>query len=194
MQVLLAAERSRQTDKIGTIYIESQTRWGTSDRVELFGLLGELREHDTRLFDLRAKKDLTEKDFATEMLAILGSFSSEKDLRDDSYNSVRTRVNNFKARGSWPTGPHPFGFGKECSSPDGKLLWQWQPISRTKGQAFYPNEKGKLVAGPPNIKIPRKTKWDKTVLIHSSNREFVKTVRLVFELYTRQSLSRRKTP
>src|SRR5262249_38690467 len=63
-------------DRVGTVYIESQDRWGTSDRVELFALLGTLRQHNTRLYDLRDRKDLTENDFATELLAVLASFKS----------------------------------------------------------------------------------------------------------------------
>src|SRR5262245_33700577 len=57
-----------EAGKVRTVYVESQDRWGTSDRTELFNLLSTLRQHNTRLFDLRSRKDLTEKDFATEML------------------------------------------------------------------------------------------------------------------------------
>ena len=44
-------------DKIGTVYIESQNRWGTRYK-ELFTHLG-LLNHRTKLFDLRARTDLT---------------------------------------------------------------------------------------------------------------------------------------
>jgi DNA invertase Pin-like site-specific DNA recombinase len=121
-----------EADKVGTVYVESQTRWGTADRTELFTLLGTLRQHGTRLYDLREKKDLTEKDLATELLAIVTSIKSEKELQDISYQSLRTRVNNFKDRGSWPTGPHPFAYGKECRDASGRLLWVWQPTGRDR--------------------------------------------------------------
>jgi hypothetical protein len=67
-----------EADKVGTVYVESQDRWGTGDRPELFSLLGILREHGTRLFDLRAGKDLTEKDLATELLAFVGSIKKRE--------------------------------------------------------------------------------------------------------------------
>ncbi len=60
-----------ESDRVRTVYVESQDRWGTKDRPELFSLLGTLREHGTKLFDLRDNKDLTERDFATELLAFV---------------------------------------------------------------------------------------------------------------------------
>jgi DNA invertase Pin-like site-specific DNA recombinase len=137
-----------EADRIGTVYVESQDRWGTGDRPELFSLLGTLREHDTRLYDLRAGKDLTEKDLATEMLAFVNSIKSEKELQDIAFRSLRTRVNNFRDTGSWPTGSHPYGYGKECRAADGKLLWVWQPVNRSRGQVFYPDAAGRLTPGP----------------------------------------------
>src|SRR5438128_808112 len=62
-----------ESDRVNTVYVESQDRWGTADRAELFTLLGILRQHNTRLYDLRAGKDLTERDLATELLAFVGS-------------------------------------------------------------------------------------------------------------------------
>ena len=50
-------------------------------------------------------------------------------------------MNNFKDTGTWPTGAHPFGYGKACYTPEGKLVWEWQPVSRSKGQVFYPDPK-----------------------------------------------------
>jgi hypothetical protein len=181
-----------ESDRVSTIYIESQDRWGTADRPELFTLLGILRAHDTCLYDLRAKKDLTERDLATEMLAFVNSIKSEKELQDISYRSLRTRVNNFKERASWPTGTHPFGYGKACYAADGALLWIWQPVSRSKGQIFYAAPNGETKAGPTNVRIPRKNRYDKITLVPSNNAKYVEAVKLVFDLYTRVGLSRRK--
>lgn len=182
-----------EAGRIGTVYVESQDRWGTADRVELFELLGTLRKQKTRLYDLRAKRDLTNDDFATEIMAVLASFKSEQELKDIAYRSLRTRVNNFKENGSWPTGPHPFGYGKACYGPDGKLRWVWQPTSRVVGQLFYPASNGTLnVAGAPNQRIPRKEKADKIILVRSDKPAFVEAIKLVFDLYTRVSLSRRQ--
>lgn len=180
-----------EADQIGTVYIESQDRWGSADRKELFHLLYILEQHGTRLFNLRAKKDLTESDFATEMLTIVGSLKSEKELQDISYRSLRTRVNNFRDNGSWPTGTHPFGYGKACYAPDGRLLWVFQPISRSRGQVFYADATGKLAPGPENIKIPRKDKRDRIVLVPSNNARYIEAVRMIFDLYVRAGMSRR---
>jgi len=178
-------------DRIRTVYVESQDRWGTADRPELFSLLGTLRQHNTKLFDLRAKKDLTERDLATELLAFVGSIKSEKELQDISYRSLRTRVNNFLATGSWPTGTHPFGFGKACRGPDGSLKWTWQPVNRSVGQVWYPGPDG-LTAGPAGVKIPRKHRQDIIKLVPNNNPDYVRAVRLVFDLYVREGLSRRQ--
>ena len=143
------------------------------------------------MFDLRAKKDLTESDFATEMLTIVGSLKSEKELQDISYRSLRSRVNNFRDKRSWPTGTHPFGYGKVCFSPVGRLLWVFQPISRSKGQVFYADAEGKLNPGPENVKIPRKDKLDRIELVPSNNPRFLETVKIIFDLFVNSGLSRR---
>jgi len=183
-----------EADRVETVYIESQDRWGTSDRVELFNLLGILRTHNTRLFDLRDRKDLTEQDFATEMLAVLGSFKSEKELKDIAYRSLRTRVANFQDTGTWPTGTHPYGYGKACYSSDSRLKWVWYPVNRSKGQIFIANSAGELIPGPDNVKIPPKTKGQRelTVLVPSNNCDVIRAVKLIFDLYTRCALSRRQ--
>jgi hypothetical protein len=181
-----------EADKVATVYVESQDRWGTADRAELFTLLGTLRGHGTRLYDLRAGKDLTEKDVATELLAFVNSVKSEKELQDIAYRSLRTRVNNFKDTGSWPTGTHPYGYGKRCYSPDRRVLWEFQPVNRSKGQVFYPDADGTLVAGPTDVRIPSKDKRDVVKLVPSNNPDFVRAVKLVFDLYTRVGLSRRQ--
>lgn len=180
-----------ESDKVGTVYIESQDRWGSADRKELFHLLYILEQHRTRLYDLRAKKDLTESDFATEMLTIVGSLKSEKELQDISYRSLRSRVNNFRDKRSWPTGTHPFGYGKACFSSAGRLLWVFQPISRSKGQVFYADADGNLNPGPENVKIPRKDKLDKIELVISNNPRYVETIKVIFDLYVNSGLSRR---
>jgi hypothetical protein len=181
-----------EADKVATVYVESQDRWGTADRPELFSLLGTLRQHGTRLYDLRAGKDLTEKDLATELLAFVGSIKSEKELQDISYRSLRTRVANFKDTGSWPTGTHPYGYGKECRTDGGRLLWVFQPVNRSRGQLFYPDPSGGLTPGPENVKIPRKGKGDVIKLVPSNNPASVRAVRLIYDLYTRVGLSRRQ--
>ncbi len=181
-----------EAGSVGTVYIESQNRFGTSNRVEFFKILGLLRENGTRLFDLRANMDVAADDFATEIIGMINSYKSEIELLDLSYYSMRTKVNNFKDTGSWPSGTQPFGFGKACYSSSGTLLWVWQPVSRFMGQVFSLADDGVLVPGPKNQKIPRKGKSDIMKLVPSTNLAFVESARLVFDLYTRVGLSRRK--
>lgn len=180
------------SDRVGTVYIESQDRWGTADRPELFALLGMLRKHDTRLFDLRANRDIAEKDLASEMMAFINSIKSEKELQDLSYRSLRSRVNNFKERASWPNGSQPFGYAKQCWSPEGQLLWEWHPTSRSVGRTYTPNSANKLVPGPVGVRLPRKDKRDSIRLIPSRYKEHVESVQLIFDLFTRGGLSRRQ--
>ncbi len=178
--------------RVGTVYVESQDRWGTTDRPELFSLLGTLRDHGTKLFDLRSRRDLTEKDLATELLAFVGSIKSEKELQDIAYRSLRTRVSNFLASGSWPTGTHPYGFGKACYEPDGKTVkWIWHPVNRRVGQVFHAGPNG-VTPGPANVRIPRKDKRDIVKLVPNANPDYVRAVKLIFDLYTQVGLSRRQ--
>jgi len=181
-----------EADRVSTVYVESQDRWGTKDRPELFTLLGTLREHDTRLYDLRADRDLTEKDLATELLMFVGSVKSEQELKDIAYRSLRSRVGNFLRTGSWPTGTHPFGYAKACYGPDGGTLkWVWHPVNRSKGQVFNAGPGG-LTPGSDGVKIPRKHREDIIKLVPNRNADYVRAVRLVYDLYTRVGLSRRQ--
>jgi DNA invertase Pin-like site-specific DNA recombinase len=187
-QALLALIRR---DKVRTVYVESQNRWGTKNLPEYFRLIGDLRDHGTALFDLRAKRDLTKDDMTTQLLGVVNSLKSEQELKDIAYQSLRTRVNNFKSTGTWPTGPHPFAYGKACYDSDRKLKWVWQPVSPSRGQVFNADADGNLTPGLENVPIPRKTRTDFTKLVPSNNADFLKAVRLIFDLYTRAGLSRR---
>lgn len=181
-----------EAGQVGTVYVESQDRWGTADREELYALLGRLRANDTRLYDLKAKRDLTEKDLAGELLTFMNSVKSENELKDTAYRSLRTRVNNFQATATWPTGLHPYGYGKAVYSPTGRLLWVWQPTSRLRGDRYSPDDKGKLKLTDRDVALPRKLRGELTVLVPSINQEWVANVRLIFDLFTRMTLSRRQ--
>jgi hypothetical protein len=182
-----------EAGKIATVYVESQDRFGTGNIKELFSLLLRLENHDTKLFDLRENVEITGNDDATDMRTFLGGLKSKKERSDISFRSLRTRVENFKERGSWPNGCQPFGFGKECRGEDGKLLWVWEPVSRTTGRTYDVDANGKLIKHALEVKaIRRKDRRDTTTLAPSLNKAHVKTVQLIFELFTRQGLSRRK--
>jgi hypothetical protein len=184
-----------EADKVGTVYIESQDRFGTGDVSELFTLLGVLSAHGTRLYDLRDKSDLTGKDDATEMRVFLGGFKSKKERADIASRSLRTKVCQCKDRGSWPSGIHPFGFGKRCLAPDGRVLWEWQPTTRCRGRLFYPKDKA-LVLAAEDVRVPRREKVNGqlpvTVLVPSDDTDRVRAVKLIYDLYTRVGLSRRQ--
>ena len=101
-------------------------------------------------------------------------------------------MNNFRDTGSWPTGTHPFGYGKACHDAGGKLLWAWQPVSRSRGQVFTPGPREMLTPGPADVKLPRKEKHHRTTLVPSNNPDYIRAVRLVFDLYVRVGMSRRQ--
>ncbi|MEX2310141.1 MAG: recombinase family protein [Pirellulales bacterium] len=183
-----------ESNAVRTIYVEMQDRFGTDDPVEFFAMVKTLRDHRTRLYDLRGKMDLTQKDDATLMQAFINALKSSKERRDLSYRVMRKRVEFFTDSGSWPSGVQPFGFGKRCYEADGKtLLWEWQPTTRTTGQLFFPAGKGKLKAGPKNVGVPRKEPRKRLVtkLVKSTNKDFVKTVEIIFDLYVYKGLSYR---
>ena len=178
-------------DRIDTIFVETHDRLGITKQSEFFAFLELLIEHDTHLFDLTKDRELTDEGIASELLSFIGVHASKEELEKTAHRSLRSRVNNFNDRGSWPTGSHPFGFGKECYDGD-KLLWRWYPVSRTLGQAFYPDDKGKLNGGPKDVRIPGKKNYHNTNLIPTNNKRHLETVKLVFELFTKVGLSRRQ--
>jgi hypothetical protein len=72
-------------------------------------------------------------------------------------------------------------------------LWQWIPKDRTRGQLYVPDATGHLVpTGADDQPLRRKEKGvrQRTVLV-PGRPEYVRAVRLVFDLYTRAGLSRR---
>lgn len=179
-----------EDDKIGTVYVESQDRWGTNDVSDFFVLIRRLREHRTKLICLREDFDLTSTDDIDELRAFIGGMKSKRERSDLAYRVMRTKVNSFLASGSWPSGVHPFGFGKVCYAVDGKTVkWKWQPESRTVGQLIYV-EKGKDRPGPSKARLIRKElKSDVIKLIPSTNRDHVRTVRTIFDLYVNSAIT-----
>jgi hypothetical protein len=180
--------------QIGTVYIESQKRWGTKDNRELLPLLNFFSENDTRLFDLHQGLDLAGEDDLTELRVVLGGQDSKKERDGIARQSLRGRVLKFQATDSWPNGCQPFGFGKEVYTPGGLLLWRFDPVTRTTGTVTEANASGKLAKADPNAKvekIKKKQKGEITKLVPSTNKQHVKTVQLIFDYYTRMGLTRR---
>lgn len=183
-----------QAGKVATIYVEAQDRFGTTSRVDLFKWIGVLRDHDTALVDLRTGNNIAATDKTSEFTAILNSMKSEDEVKDLSQRVMRTKVENFRKTGTLLSGLHPFGYGKACYTQDGRLRWEWQPETRTRGQLYETNAKGKLVpVGLPDRRTPvgEKGNRDRRVLIPSRNKRRIATVKLVFELFTKAGLSRR---
>ena len=168
-----------EKDRVRTVYVESQDRWGTKDRPELFSLLGTLRDHGTKLFDLRAKKDLTERDFATELLAFVGSIKSEKELQDIVLSFIEKpgpaiHGDWFLAHGDAPLRLRQ---GVLCGRRHAEMgMASGQPKDRPD---ILPSPKG-LTPGPANVKIPRKDKRDITKLVLNRNADYVRAVQIGF--------------
>ena len=72
------------------------------------------------------------------------------------------------------------------------LLWEWQPTSRTIGDLYVPRPGSQAKDGPKNVPIPPKEKGKPNItkLVLSKNKEHVKTVQLIFDLFTRVGLTR----
>ena len=182
-----------RANKVRTIYVESQDRFGGKSNKELFSVLKVLQDHQTNLIDLTNERDLTSDDFIDELNALLEGMKSQKELKDTSRRSIRSRVNNFQASGSWPTGAAPFGFGKQCIKADGSVKFEWYPIrNRTYGEVWYANKEGELTLGDRDCKIPRKERTDRICLIPHSDQRIVECIKKCFELYAKHGLSYKK--
>ncbi|MBA3482131.1 MAG: recombinase family protein, partial [Pirellulales bacterium] len=177
--------------RISTIYVEAHDRLGITKQGEFFTLRDTLIEHGTKLYDLTNQRELTDDNIAADLMSFLGVHQSKEELEKIAQRSLRSRVQGFIANGSWPNGTHPFGFGKRCTDTGGSLLWEWHPISRSLGQQ-YQVQNGKLKPFGPIGRIPQKQNYHKTILIPTRNKDYVKTVRLVFELFTQVGLSYRQ--
>jgi hypothetical protein len=135
---------------------------------------------------------LTDDDLPTNIMGVVNVYGQGEELKNIARRSLRTRVELFQDLATWPTGTHPYGYGKRLYDTDGKLLWEWQPVNRTRGQIFYPDANGNLKPGPTDVAVPRKMKRQKTKLVPSNDPKVVKAATLVFDLYTRVGLSRRQ--
>ncbi|MBM4068233.1 MAG: hypothetical protein FJ271_04730 [Planctomycetes bacterium] len=172
--------------KIGTIYIESQNRWGGKDRKQLFGWLSILAENGVNLFDLKDKRELTSSDMATELNVYINSLKSEKELEELAFNSMRAKVGKLDRLGAWVGGRPPFGYDKVCLSVDGgEQLWRFHHTSHYRGEIHYPNG---LVR---RDNCPRKSKQEYTRLALSINPEEIKIVQDIFHWWITENISRR---
>lgn len=183
---------------IGTIYIEKHERWGSTSDAEYQQRFEFLRKHGSQLYDLRRKKVLSGNDLPSKIQALIDVEASKEELRNISNRTLRTKVDNLKELKAWPSGKQPFGFAKACyENATGKLLWVWEPTTATRGQVFRVEESGERTPGFKNVPIPPRSKAKKPErthirLIPSSNAEFIATIKLVFELYARDGMSRRQ--
>ena len=179
-----------EADKMSAVYVESASRWGTTDNAQFYRLIEVFRDHETNLIDLSTGRDLTDGDVATEVVNTLNTFTNRETLAGIAQQSLRSKISHFQATGSWPTGPHPFGYGKACYRPDGSLKWVFQPSKRTRGVVQYVGEDGELGSPSAETLIPRKEKTDVNKLV-LGDPEHVASVRLVFDLFVKRGLSRR---
>jgi DNA invertase Pin-like site-specific DNA recombinase len=69
-----------EAGQIGTIYVESQDRFGGRNSKELFSVLNILQKHGTKLIDLKDDRELTSDDMADELRTFLASQKSLEDL------------------------------------------------------------------------------------------------------------------
>jgi hypothetical protein len=181
-----------EADRVGNCFIERQDRFGSDDDAELLVLIGVLRAHGTALVDLTAGLDLTGKDDVTQMTRFMGSFKSRKEREQLAQGSLRTRISLFRESGSWPCGKSPYGYGKQCWSADGRLLWVFIPRDGVRGELFHPGADGGLVLTHPDCRIPRKSKGsrERTVLVRGRPDD-ARAVKLVYDLFVRLELSKR---
>jgi Recombinase/Resolvase, N terminal domain/Recombinase zinc beta ribbon domain len=182
-----------EAGEIGTAYVESRDRFGHTDPYDYFKIITTLCENESGLISLRDDKDLTERSMIADVEAVFNTASNDAKIREAAYQSLRTRANSFQTTGSWPTGPHPFGYGKRCFSAGGQLQWEWQPISRTLGITSDFNSSGvRRKRNDEPAKLPRKERTDIIKLVPSDNKKFVKAVQRAFDFYVRAGLSRRR--
>ncbi len=196
-QIAKDAEMNRLMDlvekgQIGTIYIEKFDRFGSDEHDELTSRIKDIRRCQSQVYDVTQGRFLTDNDFVSKLLNLVQVYESRGELRKIAQRTMRTKVNNLDHRGQWPSGAAPFGYGKACYSQDDTLLWTWQPTSRTRGQ-HYIVKNGKLIPGQGDIQVPPRNRTGSNKpymsLIPHTNKTFVKTVKLIFEMFTTQNIS-----
>jgi hypothetical protein len=181
-----------RADRVRTLYVETQDRWGTGDEAELFSLFGTLRDHGTKLFDLKAGKDLTERDLTTKVITFTTASRAKRSSKTSPTAPSARASSGSRTRGPGRRGPTPTATARRAARRGGALKWVFIPIDRKRGQILVPDAAGDLVpSGPPDAKIPRKEKRDIVKLV-PGRPEFVRAVVLIFELYVRSGLSRRQ--
>lgn len=179
-----------EAGEVDVIYIEGESRWGSIETAEAFQRIEHLKSHGVKLFSLTDDRELTRKGFESEIRNFLGAHASKTKLVGEADQSLRSRISNLQQRKSWPCGAAPYGYGKECLS-NGKRLWVFEQSRRTQGTTRYVSGDGKLSPPSAEGKIPRKAKGDVIRLVPSEDKQKGDNVRLIFDLYVNEGLSRR---
>jgi hypothetical protein len=183
-----------EEDKVGTIYVESQDRWGTHDDLELAVVILMLRKHGTRLYNLSGRREITSRKDIDRIVTTIEAVQSTREREKLAERVLRTKIDLLDKTGTWPTGLHPFAYAKRCLSPDGtRVNWEWRPSStRTTGDLFEPDPEGELVLRKTAVPIPRKEKGSRELTkLVPGNPDHVRAVRMCYDLYVRGGVSRR---
>lgn len=179
-------------NKVGTIFVESQDRFGGGRGAKrLFAILQRLRDHGTKLIDLRTGDDLTSDQMEAEIQAYFGAKKSDQELLDTTYRSLRSKLDRMKKLGAWPGGPAPLGFDKAVYNEGGQLLYVFHHTGTARGDQYFPDPNGKLLPGPKGIKPPRHdAKECIAKLTPDPTRR--NTIEDIFRWFTTEQISRRQ--
>jgi DNA invertase Pin-like site-specific DNA recombinase len=177
-------------DKVGTIYVESQDRFGAGrGPKKLFAILSKLTDHRTKLIDLHTKNDLTSDEMAEEMQAYFGAKKSDTELLDTTRRSLRSKIGKMTKEGGWPGGPPPIGYDKAYYHESGRLLWVFHHTGHGRGNQLFPDDTGELRPGPQDIHPPRGNREITPRLYPDPTRRHI--VEDVFRWWTTETISLR---
>jgi DNA invertase Pin-like site-specific DNA recombinase len=174
-----------EADLIGTIVIDRQDRFGTSDAYQWCKFIDLLREHGTTLVDADGK-ELSSTDDVTILTGTLGAITSTREQKEKGHRNVSGKLLHA-AKGEYPGGYCPWGTDVVCFGQDGKEKWRTVYVGHFKRWKVYPDGRRERFDGKDNA--PRKDPTDTLRIRPSIEKDRVKWVKQIFVWYATEAIS-----
>ena|GEM_PF-3960262 len=174
--------------EIGTVLIQSFERFGIEDSDEFFRHRAVFQEARAVLFSIdESEGNLTDKDMPTLLKVIFKAEASRDEQKKKGERSITGKHNRLLSTKSFQGGPCPYGYDKQNHNQQGQLLWSIFYQSNNGGVQIYPD--GGRVEFHGKNQHPVKARYDRVVLVPSSDKSRQDAVKLIFKLWTAQSIS-----
>jgi hypothetical protein len=188
--------------EIGTILVDRQDRFGTSNSHEWGWFCWELTQAGCRIVETSSGRDLTARDTGSLVVGVINAEASAREQVDKGVRSLGGKVHKTRDEGRRCGGTATFGFDRACLDSRGLPLWFFYHNGRSCGVQVFPCDSCRTtprgLAGNrpcPNCRRVPVTVAERTmpradgsagqtiVLIPSEDQSRIDVVRQVFEWF-----------